>query len=156
MTTARYYTPNGINIDKIGVSPHVAIPVEEFTEEQLGYLQKLYDDKQIPRFVENNPEPDNAKTETFIRQLIAQGINLEHRILAKLIREEYNRNLNNPPVFDLDFDLALQEAVAILLSGNSQKILNDYLRDNPPPQELSMGQLGTELKTFVSNRGKDN
>lgn len=124
ITTSRYFTPGDINIDKIGVAPHVFVAPEEFSEEQRVFLQKLFDERQIPRFVESNPVPDNRKIDAFVKELRDQGIALDSRILAKLVREEYNRNSNDPPAFDLDFDTALQEAAHILMAGDTRKILD--------------------------------
>ena len=42
---------------------------------------------------------------------------MEDRILRKLIRNEVNFANLNSPVYDLEFDVVLQEAVRMLKSG---------------------------------------
>ncbi|MDR1894292.1 MAG: S41 family peptidase [Spirochaetales bacterium] len=123
LTYARYYTPLGVNIDKSGIPPHLPIAPEEFTEEQRGFLQRLYSERQIPRFVEGHPGADEGAVAGFIDGLIREGIALDRRILARLIRDEYNRNLNDPPVFDLEYDTALKAASDMLVRGESPRYL---------------------------------
>ena len=124
ITTARYYTPNGVNIDKVGIDPNRFVPAEEFSDEDLVHLQKLYENNRIPYFVEEHPAADPGEIRRFITQLKGEGIALEDRVLEKLIREEYNRNLNDPPVYDLEYDTALQQASEILRTNGTQAILN--------------------------------
>ena len=42
LTTSRYYTPAGKNIDGIGIEPHLTITEEEFTDEELDYLPEVF------------------------------------------------------------------------------------------------------------------
>lgn len=116
ITTSRYYTPDGINIDKVGIDPHQFVEIEEFSDADLEALQQLYDEDMVAFFVEENPISDEETTEAFIEEVAEKGIILEDKVLRKLIREEYNRNLNSPPVYDLEYDTVLIEAARILSS----------------------------------------
>ena len=42
---------------------------------------------------------------------------MEDRILRKLVRNELNFANNDSPVYDLEFDIVLQEAVRMLKAG---------------------------------------
>jgi len=42
------------------------------------------------------------------------GNSLNDRVLKRLIRNEMNKTNDSPPVYDLEFDLVLQEAVKML------------------------------------------
>ena len=46
-----------------------------------------------------------------MKQLATKGIKLDERYIRKLIRNEKNRTNNNPPVYDLDYDIVLKKAV---------------------------------------------
>jgi len=118
MTTSRYYTPNGINIDKVGIDPHVTIEEEEFSENSLEDLQVLYEENRIPFFVENNPNPGASAIGTFIQGLRSEDIDLDQKILERMIRQEVNRTLNDPPIFDLEYDSALMKAVDLIEEGS--------------------------------------
>ena len=67
--------------------------------------------------MQENPKPSDLQIDTFIHGLKGEGIVLEDRIVRKLIRNELNMTNNNPPVYDMEFDIVLQEAVRMLRAG---------------------------------------
>jgi len=117
LTMSRYYTPSGENIDKIGIAPDREIVEEELTDDEGESYKKIVEKFTIQDFVKNNPQPAEKDIAEFINQLKTESIVLNDRLLRKLIRNELNKNKNDPPVYDLEFDLALQEAVMIIQKG---------------------------------------
>jgi len=111
LTTSRYYTPSGKNIDKIGIVPDTEIAEEELTEEEEESFSRLTENASISVFISDNPQPSKGDLDAFIQELYDDGIVLEERLIRRLIRNELNRTNNNPPVYDLEFDIVLQEAV---------------------------------------------
>ena len=114
LTTSRYYTPNGENIDKVGIIPDMEVKEPPLSEAEQLSLQKLTEANSVAAFIEQTPSPDESETNAFLAGLHSEGIVLEDRIIRRLIRNEVNRTNNNPPVFDLEYDLVLQKAVGIL------------------------------------------
>jgi carboxyl-terminal processing protease len=112
ITTARYYTPSDVNIDKIGIPPDREVLFPEFTEEDSEKLSELITANRIPVFVEQNPDAGPAQVDQFARSLNGEYA-LDISLLKRLIREEQNRTLI-APVYDLEYDVQLQEAVNIL------------------------------------------
>ncbi len=117
LTMSRYYTPSGTNIDKIGIEPDKEVKEPELNEEERASYRKLLEEQTIADFVENNRPLTSREIDRFIEKLRKQGIVLEERILRKLIRNEIHKTNDSPPVYDLEYDLALQEAVEMLNSG---------------------------------------
>ncbi len=117
LTIARYYTPNDINIDKIGIDPDREVKEPELSDEEMESLGKILKENLISNFIKNHPKAKEADQQIFINGLKQEGIVLKTRIIKKLIRNEYNRKLDIPPVYDLDFDIILQEAVRMLQAG---------------------------------------
>jgi len=111
LTTSRYYTPSGKNIDRIGISPDIEVTEPPLTEEEEASFDRLTEEFSIPSFVRENPEPTESEINAFVEQLHKDGIVLEDRLIRRLIRNEINRTNNNPPVYDLEYDLALQESI---------------------------------------------
>jgi carboxyl-terminal processing protease len=114
LTMSRYYTPLGKNIDKIGISPDVPVQEPELSEEEEQALSRIIEEELIKEFLGRYPDPTDNEIGTFERELEAKDIHLEDRYIRRLVRNELNRTNNNPPVYDLEFDLVLQEAVNYL------------------------------------------
>ncbi len=117
LTIALYHTPSGEFIDKKGIEPNLKIEEPKLTAEQEKSLTDLLNGKYVSVFVKANPRPTDAQVKEFIAGMRKKGIVLDDRYLRKIVRQEINRTNNNPPLVDLDFDLALQAAVNALRSG---------------------------------------
>lgn len=118
LTMARYYTPSGTNIDKVGIAPHQEFKERELTEAELTEYGKLLEEKTFATFAEAQPTADASAVATFVRTLKARGVGLEARLLARLTRLELDRvNNRTGSVVDLEFDTTLQEAVRVLRAG---------------------------------------
>jgi carboxyl-terminal processing protease len=115
LTMARYYTPSGVNIDKVGIVPNETLKDKDLTDTELNEYRKLLDSKTFQTFASKNPKADAGTIEAFVQSLKTQGVTLEPRLLSRLARQELDRaNNRSSPVIDLDFDLVLQEAVKLL------------------------------------------
>jgi carboxyl-terminal processing protease len=118
LTTSRYYTPagvtTGVSIDHKGIEPDRTITEPALTDDQQKALNDLLNGTFIKDFVKDNPKPTDAEVSGFISSLHAKGILLDDRYLRRLIRVEENITNNNPPPYDLDFDIVLQAAVKAL------------------------------------------
>jgi len=120
LTMARYYTPGNYTIDKVGVAPDVTVEEPALTAEQEASFAKLLQENTIRTWVEQNPQPSDAKVGQLVAELHRQGIALDERTLRRLVRQEVNRTNNNPPVFDLEYDIVLQAAVKAIQAGQVQ------------------------------------
>ncbi len=117
LTTAKYYTPDGINIDKIGITPDKIVNVPALTAAEEDSLKKLVEANVIESFVRDNAAPSAKVVGDFIAKLHAQGIVLGDSMLTRMVREAQNRMVEDPPVYDLDYDTVLKEAVRLISSG---------------------------------------
>ena len=118
LTTSRYYTPSGattgISIDKKGIEPDRTITETPLSDEQQKALNDLLNGTFIKDFVKANPNPSDSDVTRFVASLHAKGIVLDDRYLRRLVRVQQNITNNNPPPYDLDFDIVLQAAVKAL------------------------------------------
>jgi carboxyl-terminal processing protease len=138
LTTARYYTPSDVNIDKIGIPPDRLVKFPEFTDADVEKLGKLINDNKISTFVKNNPKASFSQIELFARTL-EKEYGLDFSLLKRLIRNEQNRT-TIAPVYDLEYDVQLQEAVNILNSGNF-RILMQTTKTLKVLQEEAAGEM---------------
>jgi carboxyl-terminal processing protease len=114
LTVARYYSPSGATVDKVGITPNVEVKVPDFSEAEQKSYEKLIKGGQIADFVKKNPSPSDKDIVAFIAALQKQGIDLRETALRRLILDEIYRTVNNPPVYDLGSDIVLEKAVDIL------------------------------------------
>jgi carboxyl-terminal processing protease len=121
ITTARYYTPSDVNIDKIGIPPDLEVHFPEFTSEDSEQLSALITSNKIPAFVEEHPEASTDMADRFVREL-NEEYHIELSLLRRLVRDEQNRTVI-APVYDLEYDVQLQEAVNILKGGTYNALM---------------------------------
>jgi carboxyl-terminal processing protease len=122
LTTARYYTPSDVNIDKIGIPPDREVKFPEFTAEDAEKFSVLMTANKIPEFIEANPRAGSADIDIYARELGRQyGIG-NISLLRRLIRDEQNRTVI-APVYDLEYDIQLQEGVNIIRGGNYRTLM---------------------------------
>jgi len=117
LTTGRYYTPNGTNIDKTGIEPHIAVTEPELTEEQTQSYATLLQENRVGAFIDKYPEPTKAQVDAFVLQLKSENLNPGDRILRLMVKREGERRLNSPPVVDLEYDNTLLRAIEFLDKG---------------------------------------
>jgi len=116
ITTARYFTPSDANIDKVGIPPDREVRFPEFTEADAEHLNSLINSGRITDFIKARPDAKSEDLDVFARQLNRE-YNLDILLLKRLIRNEQNRS-TIAPVYDLEYDVQLQEAVKILREEN--------------------------------------
>jgi carboxyl-terminal processing protease len=123
ITTARYYTPSDVNIDKIGIPPDREVKFPEYTEADAEKLNVLINANKIPEFAEKNPKATPAQVDAFAQQL-EREYKLNLSLLKRLIRNELNRT-TIAPVYDLEYDVQLQEALKIFESKTYQNLMQN-------------------------------
>ena len=120
VTTAHYYTPSNVNIDRVGIPPDRVVRLPDFADTDLEQLNRLINDNRIPPFVRDNPNATPTQVEIFARAL-EREYQLDVNLLRRLIRNERNRI--TAPVYDLEYDIQLQEAVNILNGGYFRSLM---------------------------------
>lgn len=114
LTIQKYYTPKGVSIHKIGITPDEVVQPLAPEEEEKPQIEKLSKQNLIAEFVKENPD---GYTETNIQKWLEKLQKMEIKIrpiLAKyLLKREYQM-IEKSPIFDLEFDPQLQRAIEIL------------------------------------------
>jgi len=117
LTTGRYYTPDGYNIDKTGIDPDIVVEEPELSEVELQSYATLLQENRVGAFIDENPHPSSSDVDTFIRTLQSSGLDPGERIIRLMVKRESERRLNSPPVVDMEFDSVLLRAVDFLDTG---------------------------------------
>lgn len=123
LTIARYYSPSDTNIDKIGIPPDREVLFPSLTEEEEKAYVALITDDVISPYVEDHQDMTENDISDYAKKL-QQTYNLELRLLRRIIRLEVYRT-RTPLVYDLDFDIQLQEAIKIVTQENLSELLKN-------------------------------
>ena len=121
ITTARYYTPSDVNIDRIGIPPDREVLFPAYTEEDEKNLSALMNENRIVEFVAANPNASQSEVDAFVRELV-NTYRLDTAFIARLVRNEQNRTVISP-VYDLEYDVQLREAVRIINEENFRQLM---------------------------------
>lgn len=114
-TTAYYYTPNGIKIHKKGVKPDIEVEMPSLSKDEIKDIKKIQDKKFINKLLKKNKKPKEKDIDAFIAKLRNEKINLDKRIINRLIKQEQH-HLGKMPLYDLDYDIQLRMGLQILKS----------------------------------------
>ncbi len=115
-TIAKYYSPSGANIDKIGIMPDLEVLPEKFTAKEEEQANKLLKTSEIPDFTRSKKKLSRAEMLQFAKKL-EKKYNIRAKLILKLIKIEYNRS-HASPVVDLYDDPQLQKAIELLRTKN--------------------------------------
>jgi carboxyl-terminal processing protease len=122
MTTARYYTPSDENIDKTGIPPDLEIKEPELTDAQSASLAKLLESGKAESFAKERPDATAAERNAFAASLAKAGYDLPERTLRIIVQNQLGRT-KPTPVYDLEFDTALNASLKLIDDPSYPKLL---------------------------------
>ncbi len=140
LTISSYYTPNGISIDKSGISPQVKI-TEEQPSRMEQIMQRLVIEKDaLEDFITNWIEQEIKRAgeipkdfsllekalPAFRQSLIDDGYRVSLRWLTLRAQHLFNLNVGIEQVVNLRFDTQLQEAIRLINADEVNKTIQMY------------------------------
>jgi len=114
LTIAKYYTPSGVSIEGVGITPDITVKDPELTDEEKLVLKKIYTDKVIDKILTGKKNLDDAKINGLVIELQNTGYKLNTRSLKKLVKNAAEIDREEKDIYDLEYDLQLKKAVEIL------------------------------------------
>ena len=121
LTVARYYSPTDCNIDKIGIPPDMEVKMGNYSDEEIATFIKLAEERVIEKYVEEHPSMTEDDIAAYAQEL-KKTYNMDIRLLRRLIRVETLRT-KKAPVYDLDYDVQLVEALKIVKNPNFSSLV---------------------------------
>ncbi len=116
ITVAKYYTPSGELIHKKGIKPDYEVPLEKLSESEMKNLKMVRDKKLLDHFVKRETEYTEESKNSFRALLVKNGVTLADKT-TNFILKDWIYRFRKKPLYDLEFDLQLNEAVKYLSSG---------------------------------------
>lgn len=142
ITMARYYTPSDTNIDKVGIPPDREILFPTLTEAEEKTYAQLIKDNVISKYVESHKNMSEADIASHAKTL-RHTYPLEETLLRRLIRLQVNRT-KSAPLYDLDYDIQLTEALKILRTEDFEKLVRNT-KTLKELQEISSSKTDSKL-----------
>lgn len=116
ITVAKYYTPSGELIHKKGIKPDYDVPLEKLSENEMKNLKILRDKKLLDHFVKKEMEYTAETKEQFGQALAKNGVVLSDKT-AHFVLKDWIYRFKKKPLYDLEFDSQLNEAIRHISSG---------------------------------------
>lgn len=132
-TIAKYYTPAGHAIAKIGIKPDVEVNMwyDELNDDEKTSIIKLQISNIIPNFLEKTTNPSSVQINDFYQELTNKGYQFSEKILKNLIKQRQNFTLTN--IYDLTLDAQLVKGLDTVLLPHEEKKYTYY--DTPKTLE---------------------
>ena len=120
VTIAKYYTPSGANIDKIGIPPDEEVKLPGVSEEEQQIYVDLMNSNKINDFAKSVKNVTEKEIEAFAEELY-KDYPLDKCVLRRLIRIY---SVTGEIFYDLDYDTQLQRAIEIANSKDFYELLS--------------------------------
>jgi carboxyl-terminal processing protease len=110
ITVARYYTPSGEMIHKKGLTPDYVVPQDRHSAADMAGLKIVRDKRLLEGFATHDTEYTTQSKEAFQKYLTQHGVTLSGKA-ADFILKEWIYRSRKRPLYDLEFDNQLNEAI---------------------------------------------
>ncbi len=111
----KYFTPNGTDINEVGIVPDIVVEQSEYTDDDVFYIRKLLYEEEtdlIGQFIQNNENITDKKINEFQKELEKKGYFISFYALKKEIILERDKHKNR--IFNIEIDPQLKKALEIL------------------------------------------
>lgn len=123
ITIARYYSPSGANIDKLGILPDLEIQKPKLTADEEKSAIELLKTSKIHDFARSKKNITRDEMVEFAKKLEKQ-YSIRYDLILPFIKTEYNAS-HEAPVIDYEDDEQLQNAVKILNMENFNELFKN-------------------------------
>ncbi len=124
ITMARYYTPSDTNIDKIGIPPDREVLFPELGEEGEKQYMELIKSRVVEEYTKVHTDMSEGEIASYAEELSKKYDKIDLRSLRKYVRNWATRTKGSM-LYDLDFDIQLNEALSILASEDFNELVSN-------------------------------
>ncbi len=113
LTIQKYYTPSGVSIHKKGIKPDIKVDAYAFTKQDKRLYPSVKDSQLIKKFANKHNKYSQTNVKALKRLLKENGFQkLSDFSVKSLLKSELLiANKEKRPIFDLELDKQLQEAI---------------------------------------------
>ncbi len=123
-TIAKYYTPAGNSIDKIGIVPDVEVNMwyDDLTDMQKTSVIQLQITNYIPNLLQKSPNPSKEEIDTLYTTITEEGFNIPRDTLGFLVLQR--KNAASDEVYNLQLDAQLVKALDVNINQERKQNYN--------------------------------
>ncbi len=117
MTVARFYSPNDVTIDKLGIEPDIKVEettISDLSEDETISFIELLGERTIGNYLLENINITEKMINELASSITDQGFILPKDFLLNEIRTRVQRSMENPPVYDINNDKPLIKAIEVI------------------------------------------
>ncbi|MFW5770632.1 MAG: S41 family peptidase [Spirochaetota bacterium] len=113
LTIAKYYTPSGMSIHGKGIKPDYKVDSDVISSEEQKQINILMKKKLLDKFSDSHNTYNETTRKEFYQFVKKHGIKLSDKTADYVLKNELS-GVSKHPVYDLEFDRQLREAVKII------------------------------------------
>ena len=113
LTIARYYTPSGVSIHGKGIEPDYEVESDKISSDEQKEINKMSKKKLLEKFTETHNTYNDKTRQQFYEFIKKNNIELSHKTADYVLKNEI-QGYSKRPLYDLEFDRQLREAVKII------------------------------------------
>lgn len=120
LTIARYYTPSGISIHGKGIVPDYVVKQEQISKPDKENIKIISKKDILNNFVKSHKMYNKENIKKFKNLLKKEGLSIADKNAEYILKKEVYR-YKKTPLYDLEFDKQLTEAIKIINTMPSKK-----------------------------------
>lgn len=113
LTIARYYTPSGVSIHGKGIVPDHVVNQQAISKQDVDKIKIINRKSILEKFVKSNKEYNEVTKNKFKNLLKKDGLSIEEITADYILKKEIYK-YTKTPLYDLEFDNQLDEAIKII------------------------------------------
>ncbi len=113
LTIAKYYTPSGISIHGKGIEPDYKVESDVISSDEQKQINILMKKKLLEKFAASHKTYDETTRKEFYEFVKKHGVKLSNKTADYVLKNELS-GLSKRPVYDLEFDRQLREALKVI------------------------------------------
>lgn len=151
-TVAKYYTPAGHSINKIGINPDIEVDMwyDKLSTVQKTSIIQLKSEHMISDFLLEHPFPDNVLIEELHKKIEEVGFLLPQETIINLVKQRQNAILNK--IYDIDTDAQLSEALSVLAENQHPSLSKTLVFFNETKSVDELNQM--EITSLAAHEEK--
>ncbi len=113
VTISKYYTPSGTSIHGKGIIPDYKVPMNKIPKSDKENINKIFKDRLLEEFIKTHKVYNDENREKLMQYLKDKNMKISKDSASFIFKRELYK-FSKSPLYDLEFDNQLNEAIRII------------------------------------------